>query len=51
MGENARRGLTPPGLDGYLAATELCRDLVVVARDAKHFECAGLQVFDPWTDL
>jgi len=34
--------------DGYIAATAMCKSLMVATRDTGPFEAAGLQVINPW---
>ncbi len=45
-----RIGVTDPlpAIDGLLAATALNRGLVVVSRDSRPFERAGVPWLDPW---
>jgi predicted nucleic acid-binding protein len=46
--EAKRRGKALPVIDGLLAATALQRNLTVVSRNVSDFECAQVQVLNPW---
>lgn len=41
-------GRTLPLIDGLIAATGLCYDLVVVTRNTKDMEVSGAALFNPW---
>ncbi len=43
------RGVSPPVMDGLLAATALHHDLTVVSRNAGDFRFAQVWVLNPWT--
>jgi hypothetical protein len=44
-----RSGEVIPAVDGLIAATALEHSLVVATRNQRHFQLAGVRVFDPWT--
>ena len=45
-----RKGRPLPAVDALLAATALVHGLVLVTRNTRHFEAAGLEVLNPWSD-
>lgn len=47
-GENERRGAPVPVIDGLLAATAICRNLVLVSRNEKDFGNYPIRVLNPW---
>ncbi|MBI5281541.1 MAG: type II toxin-antitoxin system VapC family toxin [Candidatus Solibacter usitatus] len=42
-------GRTLPVVDALLAATALANDLVIVTRNVRDFQPAGVSVLDPWS--
>jgi predicted nucleic acid-binding protein len=43
-----RQGHLLPLLDGMIAATALAHDLTIATRNTRHFQRAGVKVFDPF---
>lgn len=43
------QGFTLPVIDGLLAATALCHDLVFVTRNARDVQPTGVDTLDPWS--
>jgi predicted nucleic acid-binding protein len=51
MGEARQKGRTVGAMDGWIAATALRHELVLVTRNTKDFENLGVSLFDPWTEI
>jgi toxin FitB len=49
MGEAKQKGRPVAAMDGWIAATALRHELVLVTRNTKDFENLGVRLFDPWT--
>jgi toxin FitB len=49
-GEGRIKGRPVGVADGYIAATALQHDLIVVTRNARHFAGLGVGVLNPWTE-
>ena len=41
-------GKTLPAIDGLIAASGLCHDLVVVTRNIKDMKASGVELLNPW---
>lgn len=50
IGENRKRGITIPTVDGLLAATAIVHNLTIVTENVNDFIETGASIFNPWKD-